>query len=971
MKRSCSVFGLCVIVAAGIAALGDETVRAIGSAPPAVSITRNTSLNQNVWPGDFNGDGKTDLVGSDDTLAGNPDVLLVVLGNGAGSFGTPIKSSFAGHVIGIGDFNGDGKLDVIASDDRRTKAYVVAGNGDGTLGTAHLVADFGTDVTFAVSGDLDGDGKRDLVVGIDGQTTVEVFPGNGDFTFGTPVALATNPNPSDAIIADFNGDGRKDLAVTNRFTQHSVAVFLNQGSFTFTGADIALDRSATDVTSADVNGDGKPDLLVSTAAPEDSGFFNEGYVNVLLGNGDGTFQAPVIYTVPPGPWQIVVGDFTRDGILDVATANRSTIVLDDCGDTFKTWDTVSILPGRGDGTFDAPSSFSLGDQSRITDDRFKETVLSLNTSDLNGDHQTDLVASWGAILFNVAAAANRAPTVDAGQDQSFNGGVSQLSLQAIASDADNDMLTYSWTASDGRSIPPVPQTCVSLFQPGTYTFTVTVDDGHGNTASSSVTYTVKAQVFPTVSVTAPKAGEVVPAGTPYTISWTASSDTPMARFDVFVSIINNNVGTSQTICANLPGTATSCTWSNPGPAADNAQIDVQGLDADGDFGFGLSGQFSIHGAGGGGPLPAGWQNGDIGAVGAGGSAAFGDGVFTVTGSGADIWGTADEFQYVRQFVNGNVTGDFDLTTRVDSVQNVNAWTKAGLMVRGSLDAGSLHASVFVTPGKGVAFQRRTTNGGASVNTSVLSVTAPVWLRLSVRNGRVDAFYKKNVADAWIRVGAQLYSNPYSFGYAGLAVTSHSDGALATAAFSSVNIAPPPPAFTFTPIGTATASGSEDMVMETVTLGARGADIWGASDQFMFGNTSRTGDGVLTAEVRSVDNTSVWAKAGVMFRSSTAAGSAHVSVFVTPGKGVVMQYRGSTGGSSFQAAQALGVTAPAFVRLTRRGNTFTGEWSPDLANWRTLSAVTLPLTADLLAGLAVTSHNTSATATAVFADPAVR
>jgi hypothetical protein len=65
------------------------------------------------------------------------------------------------------------------------------------------------------------------------------------------------------------------------------------------------------------------------------------------------------------------------------------------------------------------------------------------------------------------------------------------------------------------------------------------------------------------------------------------------------------------------------------------------------------------------------------------------------------------------------------------------------------------------------------------------------------------------------------------------------------------------------------------------------------------------------------------------------------VFITPGKGVAMQYRGSTGASSVQAAQTIGVTAPAFLRLTRRGNTFTGEWSTDLVNWQTLSIIENP------------------------------
>jgi hypothetical protein len=195
--------------------------------------------------------------------------------------------------------------------------------------------------------------------------------------------------------------------------------------------------------------------------------------------------------------------------------------------------------------------------------------------------------------------------------------------------------------------------------------------------------------------------------------------------------------------------------------------------------------------------------------------------------------------------------------------------------------------------------------------------------------------------------------------------------VAGANFSHVSFEPPQPTFGFTPIGTSVGDASEDFVAGTVTLSARGVDIWGTADQLMFANVAWSGDGQLMTQVRSLTNTSVWAKAGVMFRASTATGSAHVSVFVTPGKGVAMQYRGSTGATSVQAAQTTGVTAPLFLRLTRHGNTFTGEWSPDSFNWQTLSIITIPMPTGVLAGLAVTSHNTSATATALFADPTIR
>src|SRR6185503_20808226 len=98
------------------------------------------------------------------------------------------------------------------------------------------------------------------------------------------------------------------------------------------------------------------------------------------------------------------------------------------------------------------------------------------------------------------------------------------------------------------------------------------------------------------------------------------------------------------------------------------------------------------------------------------------------GSGADIWNNADEFQFASRAIEVNR----EITGRVDSVQNLDRWVKAGVMIRESVNAGARHLSLFATPTieKGVAFQRRTTTGGVSVHTSGPAITAPLWLRLT-------------------------------------------------------------------------------------------------------------------------------------------------------------------------------------------------------------------------------------------------
>lgn len=147
-------------------------------------------------------------------------------------------------------------------------------------------------------------------------------------------------------------------------------------------------------------------------------------------------------------------------------------------------------------------------------------------------------------------------------------------------------------------------------------------------------------------------------------------------------------------------------------------------------------------------LPAPWQTGDVGPVGLAGSASESGGTFTITGAGADVWGTTDAFRYVYQ----PLPGDGTIVVRVATAQNVNVWTKAGVMIRQTLTANSPHASMFITPGKGLAFQRRTTGGATSLNTNVTG-TAPRWVKLA----RVDQVVEASVSidgATWATVGQE-------------------------------------------------------------------------------------------------------------------------------------------------------------------------------------------------------------------------
>jgi hypothetical protein len=153
----------------------------------------------------------------------------------------------------------------------------------------------------------------------------------------------------------------------------------------------------------------------------------------------------------------------------------------------------------------------------------------------------------------------------------------------------------------------------------------------------------------------------------------------------------------------------------------------------------------------------------------------------------------------------------------------------------------------------------------------------------------------------------------------------------------------------------------------------GGDIWGTSDQFHLVAQPAGATGTMSARVVSQTATDPWAKAGVMLRQDASAGSAYYAIEVTPGNGVVVQYRAAAGASAATAASLAGA-APAYVRVVRSGSggTFTAYTSADGVTWTAVpgSSVTLSVSGGMLAGLEVTSHNVSALSTVTFASVAV-
>jgi regulation of enolase protein 1 (concanavalin A-like superfamily) len=344
-------------------------------------------------------------------------------------------------------------------------------------------------------------------------------------------------------------------------------------------------------------------------------------------------------------------------------------------------------------------------------------------------------------------------------------------------------------------------------------------------------------------------------------------------------------------------------------------------------------------------LPSPWQSSDIGAVGATGSSTFANNVYTVTGAGADIWGTADGVQLVSQTVNG----DCDIRTRVTSQTNTNAWARAGIMIRDGTASNAPHVTVAVTPGNGFAMTSRATAGGESSHQAggALNAAPNNWVRL-VRSGNTFTGYSSADGVAWTQVGSASIAMASST-QAGITVCSHVSGTLTTATFDNVSLVALPSPWQSSDIGAVGAAGSVVYSGGVYKLTGSGADIWDTADEFRYACQPATGDCEIRARITKIDNTSSWAKTGVMIRESLSANSSHAMAVLTPGNGVAFQSRSATGGITSNT-NVPGLIPPYWVRVVRSGNTLLGYHSTDGSTWTLVNSATITMATNVYIGL---------------------
>lgn len=521
---------------------------------PVKILNSGGNYSESLAAADLNGNGKLDVVVGN---AGS-NTVTVFLGDGTGKLGTPTTygiSAIEPTSVAVADLNGDGKPDIALAG----YAYngcgvaVLLGNGDGTFQPASefLCASGAIDAYSVAIADLNGDGKLDLAVSTYKQ--INILLGNGDGTFQSAVTYSwgtgdgTSWGDRSLAVADVNRDGKPDIVVATGsavyYEPGQVAVLLGNGDGTFQPAvDFATGTPyAWSLALADFNGDGKLDVVVANAANYDGAVSS---IAVLLGNGDGTFQAATTYRVQSNlqsPRGIAAKDVNGDGIPDI-------IASDYCDDSACSFADVEVLLGNGDGTFQSPLLFSAGG----------DYAFGLVIGDLNGDGKPDVVVAdatcygvdcghgWIGVLLNSSLTPTKT-TLTSSLNPSVVG-------QAV---------TFTASVASSKGVPPNGET-ITFYNGTTVLGTAPLSGG----AAALITSTLPAGIF---MITASYPGDsnfaasVSPAVRQVVNSTTKSATTTTLASSLNPSIYGQKVTLTAavTTVGPLPPTGTVVfTWQN-------------------------------------------------------------------------------------------------------------------------------------------------------------------------------------------------------------------------------------------------------------------------------------------------------------------------------------------------------------------------------------------------------------------------